>query len=156
MTESLELAEKLKTEGERIANFFEGLSDDQWRTGVYTEGSLWTIRNVLSHFFTSERGLVRLFAGIREGGQGVSDDFSVDRYNARQQEKTQELSPRELLENYKAVRAETVAFVSTLNDKELELTGRHPFLGVTTLREMIKLVYVHNQTHYRDIKRVMK
>jgi hypothetical protein len=38
----------------------------------------------------------------------------------------------------------------------LEKTGRHPFLGVTTLREMIKMIYIHNQTHYRDLRRVLK
>ncbi len=156
MTESHELAEKLKAEGERLTAFFSGLTDEQWETEIYTEDSLWTIRNVLSHFFTSERAFVKLFASMREGGRGVSKDFSIDRYNARQQEKTGELSPRELLENYKAVRAEMTAFVSTLGDEELELTGRHPYLGPTTLREMIKMVYVHNQIHYRDIKRVLK
>ena len=156
MTETLELAEKLKTEGDKFVDIFSALTADQWWTEVYTEGETWTIRNVLSHFVTSERGLVKLFESIRQGGPGAADDFSIDRYNASQQEKTKDLTPVELLEQYKEVRANSVKWVSGLKDEELEIKGRHPFLGETVLREMIKMLYLHNQIHYRDLKKVLK
>jgi len=156
MSETDELAEKLKTEGERMAMFFSELTDDQWNAEVYTEGTTWSIRNVLSHFVTSERGLVRLFERIRATGEGAADDFSIDRYNAAQQEKTKDLPPAELLEQYRQVRAESVKWVSGLKDDELEIKGRHPFLGETVIREMIKMLYLHNQLHYRDVKRALK
>lgn len=156
MSETAELAEKLKSEGERMVAFFSTLTDDQWQAEVYTEGTTWTIRNVLSHYVTSERGLVRLFEQIRQGGGGVTDEFSIDRYNASQQEKTKELPPAELLEHYKAVRAESIAWVQGLKEEELEIQGRHPFLGQTVIREMIRMLYMHNQLHYRDVKRALK
>lgn len=156
MTESAELAEKLKTEGERMVAFFAGLTDDQWGVDVYTEGATWSIRNVLAHFVTSERGLLKLFERIRATGEGSPEDFSIDRYNASQQEKTKDLAPAELLEQYKQIRAETVQWVSGLKDEELEIKGRHPFLGETIIREMVKMWYLHNQLHYRDVKRVLK
>ncbi len=111
---------------------------------------------VLSHFVTSERGLVKLFEQIRQGGAGAADDFSIDRYNSSQQEKTKDLTPAELLEQYKKVRAGSVTWVSGLKDEELEIKGRHPFLGETVLREMIKMLYLHNQIHYRDLKKILK
>ena len=156
MSETVELAEKLKSEGERMVAFFSTLTDDQWQAEVYTEGTTWTIRNVLSHYVTSERGLVRLFEQIRQGGGGVTDEFSIDRYNASQQEKTKELPPAELLEHYKAVRAESIIWVRGLKDEELEIQGRHPFLGQTVIREMVRMLYMHNQLHYRDVKRALK
>jgi len=156
MSELDELANKLTSEGEKFYSLFAGLADDQWGSEVYTEGETWTIRNVLSHFVTSERGLVRLFERIRITGEGSSDDFSIDRYNAAQQQKTKELPARELLEQYKEVRANSVAWVAGLKEEELEIKGRHPFLGMTTIREMIKMLYIHNQTHYRDMKKVLK
>ena len=156
MSEIAELAEKLKSEGEKFVEIFSNLTDDQWKTEVYTEGELWTIRNVLSHFVTSERGLVRLFESIRQGGTGATDDFSIDRYNAAQQEKTKDLTPVELLEQYKTIRAMSIAWVSGLKDEELEIKGRHPFLGETVIREMVKMLYLHNQLHYRDLKKVLK
>lgn len=156
MSEPTELAEKLKTEGERMAAFFAELADEQWAQEVYTEGTTWSIRNVLSHFVTSERGLVKLFERIRTTGEGAAEDFSIDRYNAAQQQKTESLTPAELLEQYREVRAESVRWVSVLKDEELEIKGRHPFLGETIIREMVKMLYLHNQLHYRDVKRALK
>jgi hypothetical protein len=156
MSEVTDLAQKLKTEGEKMTSIFSGLSSDQWAQEIYTEGATWTIRNILSHFVTSERGLIKLFEQIRQGSAGSPDDFSIDRYNASMQERTKEMSPQELLEQYHQVRAHTVSWVSGLSDADLEKTGRHPFLGQTVLREMIKMVYIHNLTHYRDMKKALQ
>ena len=78
MSEITQLAEKLKSEGEKFVSIFTGLKDDQWQMEVYTEGTTWTIRNVLSHFVTSERGLIKLFEQIRQGGAGAADDKRSD------------------------------------------------------------------------------
>lgn len=156
MSETTELAEKLRTEGEKYIEFFSAMNESLWQQEVYTEGEMWTVRNVLSHFVTSERGLVKLFEQIRQGGTGAADDFSIDRYNASQQAKTKDLSPSELLEQYKEVRANSVKWVSGLKDEELEIKGRHPFLGETVLREMVKMLYIHNQLHFRDLKKALK
>ena len=156
MSEVAELAEKLKSEGEKFVAIFAGLTDEQWQTQVYTEGTTWTIRNVLSHFVTSERGLLKLFEQIRQGGAGSSEDFSIDRYNASMQARTKDLSPQELLEQYKSIRADSIAWTSSLSEADLDIRGRHPFLGPTTLREMIKMLYLHNQLHYRDMKKVIR
>ena len=156
MSELDDLAEKLKSEGEKFTAIFAGLADNQWQMEVYTEGETWTIRNVLSHFVTSERGLVRLFEKIRLGDTGSPDDFSIDRYNSAQQQRTKDLTPQELLEQYKAVRADSIAWILSLAELDLEKQGRHPFLGMTSIREMIKMLYLHNQTHYRDMKKVLK
>jgi hypothetical protein len=156
MSETTELAEKLKAEGEKFFSIFSGFSEDQWQTEVYTEGDTWTIRNILSHFVTSERGLLKLFEKIRQGDAGTPDDFSIDRYNAAMQARTQALTPHELLEQYKAIRTESVAWTSGLTEDDLQKRGRHPFLGITTIREMLKMLYIHNLNHYRDMKKVLK
>ncbi|NWG06324.1 MAG: DinB family protein [Chloroflexi bacterium] len=156
MSELDELADKLKSEGEKFFSLFAGLTDDQWNAEVYTEGETWTIRNVLAHFVTSERGLVKLFEQIRLGGTGSSDDFSIDRYNASMQARTKGLSPQELLEQFKEVRDTSIAWTLSLSEADLEKQGRHPFLGMTSIREMIKMLYLHNQLHYRDMKKVLQ
>lgn len=156
MSEITELAEKLRSEGDKFVSIFSGLTDEQWSWEVYTEGATWTIRNVLSHFVTSERGLLKLFERIRQGGEGAADDFSIDRYNAAMQERTKEATPQELIEQYKEVRANAIAWVSGLQEAELEITGRHPFLGHTAIRDMIKMLYIHNLNHYRDMRKALK
>ena len=156
MSEITELADKLKSEGEKFNSLFAGLTEAQWNAEVYTEGATWTIRNVLSHFVTSERGLVKLFEQIRLGGAGAADDFSIDRYNASMQARNKDLTPGELLEQYKEIRANSIAWTSSLSEADLEKQGRHPFLGMTSIREMIKMLYLHNQIHYRDMKKFIR
>ena len=150
------LAERLKKEGEKVVAYFAALADEQWHTEVYTEGDTWTVRNVLAHFVTSERGLHRLFESVLEGGLGASDDFSIDRYNARQQEKTKNLSPAELLEQFADVRADLAKWVSKLPQEDLAKEGRHPYLGQVQLGEMLKMIYLHNQIHFRDFRKLVE
>jgi uncharacterized damage-inducible protein DinB len=146
------LAERLKTEGEKTAVLFASLTDPQWQATVYTEGAQWSVRHVLAHFVMAEKSFIKLFANIRDGGTGVPEDFDLDRQNAKHQQEVETLSPQELLQQFQAVRAEMVVFVAALSAGDLETHGRHPFLGVTTLAEMIKLVYRHNQIHARDLR----
>ena len=150
------LAERLKKEGEKVVANFVALSDEQWQREVYTEGATWTIRSVLAHFVTSERGLLKLFKDIREGGVGVLDDFSIDYYNARQQEKTKDLTPQELLAQFAEVRADTAEWVSGLSQDDLAKEGRHPFLGQVQLVEMLRMIYLHNQIHIRDFRKLVE
>lgn len=146
------LAERLRAEGEKTLRFFQSLAPEQWETVVYTEGEPWTVRAVLAHFVTAEKGFLKLLPGIAAGGPGASEDFDIDRYNASQQEKSKHLTPPELLEQFREVRAAMVAWVDSLTSADLEKTGRHPFLGHTTLSEMIKMIYRHNQLHQRDLR----
>ena len=151
--ESTGLALKLQTEGEKLLEFFGTLSERQWSSEIYTEGTVWTTRNVLVHLVSTERAFGTLFARVREGGLGVGTDFVIDRYNASQQRKMQDLVPAELLEQYRLARVKMIEFVRSLGPDDLAMKGRHPYLGVTSLHEMIKMVYIHNQTHYRDVRR---
>ena len=148
------LAERLKTEGEKTLAFFSALTPAQWQSVIYTEGAEWTVRSILAHFVTAEQGFLKLFASIRAGGPGASEDFDIDRYNASQQQKTKELTPGELLAQYQATRAEMVAVVAAFAEADLERQGRHPFLGPTILAEMVKMVYRHNQIHLRDLRKL--
>lgn len=150
---SLALSEKLLSEGERALTFFAALTPQQWDAPVYAEGETWTVRSVLAHFVTAERGFLKIFADILTGGPGSSPDFDINRYNASQQAKTADLSPAQLMENFRQTRAEMAAFAATLSEADLQKEGRHPALGITTLGEMLKLVYLHNSMHFRDLKK---
>lgn len=150
------LADRLKKEGEKVVAYFSALNEEQWQMEVYTEGGTWTVRNVLAHFVTSERGLHKLFESVLDGGAGASDDFSIDRYNARQQEKTKDLSTDELLKQFEDVRGNLVKWVSKRSQEDLAVEGRHPYMGQVNLGEMLKMIYLHNQIHFRDFRKLVE
>jgi hypothetical protein len=149
------LADRLRAEGEKTVSFFKSLAEYQWELSVYTEGSVWKVRDVFAHFVTAERGLLKLFGDILAGGDGTREDFDIDRYNASQQKKTQEFSPKDLLAQFVTVRAEMTSLVESMSESALQKKGRHPFLGITSLNEMVKMVYRHNQIHYRDLRKLL-
>jgi hypothetical protein len=149
------LAERLKKEGGKVVAYFAALTDEEWNNKVYTDGDTWTVRNVLAHFVTSERGLHKLFKRVLEEGVGVSDDFSIDYYNARQQEKVKHLTPDELLEQFTDVRGDLVKWVSKRSQDDLAVEGRHPYMGQVNLGEMLKMIYLHNQLHIRDFRKLI-
>ena len=150
------LAERLRVEGEKTHLFFAGLCPSQWQLTVYSDGEVWTVRNVLSHFITAEEGFLQIFREICSGGNGVSEHFDFDRYNAIQQTKTKDLTIAELLDGFKSVRSQMILLVISMGDEDLVRKGRHPYLGITSLREMIKMLYRHNQIHYRDLRKLLE
>ena len=149
------LAERLRTEGEKSAEFFRKLSPDDWKKTIYTDGETWTLHEVLAHFVTSELSLCRLVENIASGGPGSSEDFNLDAYNARKVASLKEAQTEDLVTQFLSNRQKTAEVVAHLAAEDLERKGRHPFLGVAPLTEIIKIIYRHNQIHLREVRTVL-
>ena len=63
----------------------------------------------------------------------------------------------DLLAEFKAVRAENLKTLRSLNltDKELDKTGIHPKFGEVTLRQLLATWTIHDLSHLAQIARVM-
>ena len=60
-----------------------------------------------------------------------------------------------ILQRFMERRGETIQMILALSDSDLATEGRHPWLGVVPIEEMIKLMYRHNQIHQRDIRKTL-
>jgi hypothetical protein len=149
------LAEKLKEEGEKTVLFFRDLPDTAWETRMYSDGAIWSVRDVLAHFVVTEVGIPRIMREVLSGGIGSPDDFDLDDYNRRHVSGLENLPVEALLERFAALRADTIRFVSSLSAADLAIEGRHPYLGLAPLVDMIRLMYRHIQIHQRDIRRAL-
>ena len=149
----MRLATRLSAEGEKTKAFFQDMPSDSWELTIYTEGASWRIRQVFAHLVNSESGIISLVKNILGGGTGSPEDFDLDRYNERKVAALVDVSPDNLLSKFSYARQETVRLVSQMKPEDLLLRGRHPFLGITTLEEIIKMIYLHNQIHIRDIRK---
>jgi len=148
------LAERLLNEGQKTIEFYKAVEPSQWEKVVYTEGMCWTVQQVLAHFVATERAIQRLMKNILEGGPGSPEGFEIDVYNERKVAGLKESTPRELIEQFGLLRQNSVTLVSNMTQDDLNRRGRHPFLGVTELAEIIKLLYRHNQIHQREVRKV--
>jgi hypothetical protein len=149
------LAERLRNEGEKTQEFFRVLTPAQWEQTVYTDGSIWSVRTIFSHFVATEASITRLIESILAGGPGSPEDFNLNAYNERKVNQLKETSPEELLQRFRELRIVSANLVAQMSQADLAKRGRHPHLGLTTLEEIIKLLYLHLQIHQRDIRRAL-
>ena len=119
---------------------------------VYPGAATWTVGGVFIHLIATEKDYLRLFENVRRGGPGAREGFDIDDHNARRLREAGALKLADLAAEFRAARARMVDFVSGLTELDLARSGRHPYLGVVTLREMVKMVYIHNEIHHRDVR----
>jgi hypothetical protein len=154
MTESNNgLAAKLMSEGEKTKAFFVALSHETWLKPIYTDGAQWNARETLAHLIQSEASLRKLFQQVVAGGEGAPIDFDIERFNREHTGRLENLSRDELLQRYADERRATVDFANGLTSEQLTLRGRHPAMGDSSVEDMLKMIYLHNSMHVRDIKK---
>jgi DinB superfamily len=147
------LVDRLLDEGEKTRRFFEAIPAVDWDLQVYSDGGQWRIRQILAHFVVTEASLQVLVKNILDGGEGSPQDFDINRFNESRVGRLEGTPPSELLASFFELRQRTAQMVAQINPEDLQRTGRHPFLGVAALEEIIKLMYRHNQIHQRDIRK---
>lgn len=142
-----EIKGKLETTRKQLLDFASGLSDDAWQVTAYAEGSEWRAVDVLRHLADSERGMTGLMMQIRQGGEGVSADFDLNRWNRRAVEKLQDKTPAQLLDDMAQSRVRLMDFIDSLEPEDWEKEGRHGSMRIMTIEEICNLIADHEQSH---------
>jgi len=151
-----QIIERLKSEGAETLTFFRDLPAESWSMQVYDIGPEWDVREVLCHFVAAETSLTELFRRIIASGEGVADDFDIDRWNNSKVSKMKDMPPDGLAMEFEKRRGATIAWAQTLSEDDLDKVGRHPFLGMDKVENMLKLLYRHNMLHQRDVRKVLQ
>ena len=146
------LANRLLIEGQKSAQYFRDFPVDQWNSVIYTDGEQWSPKQILAHLLATEISLLDLLKNILSGGEGVPLEFDLNHFNHNKVVELKNYSTDKMIDLFRENRKNTIDFVLNLTDSELEIQGRHPFLGVAPIREIIKIIYRHNQIHQREIR----
>lgn len=149
-----DLSDKLLAEGERTLAFFEGLGDEAWSRHLYSHDAMWTVRDALEHLTMAETSLMTIIADVAAGGAGAPEGFDVDAFNRDHTGHLAAMDRPALLTAYRAQRARTAALARGLSEKQLALRGRHPAMGESSVADMLKMIYLHNAMHIKDVKRL--
>jgi len=149
------LSRRLESSREKTIDFYQQITDQQWSLEIYSEGASWTLQQILAHNVLAEDSLLRLVKNIVDGGEGVREAFDLNAYNEHKVGQTEGMSPDELLSEYDSARRVTIKTVSQFDDDDFDKTGRHPWLGITSVEDIIKLIFRHNQIHIREIRTVL-
>lgn len=145
------LVNRLESEGQKTITFFTGFPTDQNSRKIYPGDKGWELKDILAHFISAEKSFLLLFENIRTGGQGADTDFNIDKYNNLEVEKLRIYSMVDLVREFSSTRKQMIEFVERLNGEDLLKVGNHPAMGQSKLVDMIRMVYIHNSRHIRDI-----
>jgi hypothetical protein len=138
--------------GRRKTNaIFAALMPEQWQQPIYNEPE-WNARSVLAHFVSAEEQLLVLARDVAMGGAGAPEGFDINAFNAEEQARLLS-QPYDLLSALDRARQQTLEWVHTLNDSQLDMMGRHPALGQVSVETMILAIYGHQLMHMRDAGR---
>jgi Mycothiol maleylpyruvate isomerase N-terminal domain len=148
------LSDKLLAEGERTLAFFGDLDDQAWSRPLYAHDNFWTVRDALEHLTMAETNLMTIIAEVAAGGPGAPEGFDVDAFNREHTRHLAALDRPALLTAYRAQRARTAELARGLTESQLALRGRHPAMGDSSVADMLKMIYLHNAMHVKDIKRL--
>lgn len=144
------LASRLEKGRRKTHEILEPLTPEQWQKLVYTEPHPWTVRDLLAHFVSSEEALRLMCQNVADGEPGAPEDFDFDSFNAEEHKRLADRSPQELLTALSAARQLTLDWLRTLEDRQLDQTGRHPVLGIVSLEAMLTAIYGHQLIHMRE------
>ncbi len=147
------LSQRLFQDGQKTIDYFRGLPKEQWERVIYTEGSQWKVREILAHFVVSEAANAQVVEDIVHGGPGAPADFKLNEFNERKVNELEGMPADVLLAQFERLRLEVCRMAAQLELADLEKRGRHPYFGIGTVKEILKLIYRHNQIHLRDIRK---
>ena len=149
------IQKRLRDEGDKLLAVFEGLTPEQWRTVIYTDGMIWTIKDLLAHQISTEGEFQYYGCDVLNGGEGAPEGFDINAFNNREVAARADRTPDQLVADFRSTRQTTIDFVATIRDEQFVLKGRHPFFGMMTIEDLFKLIYRHNMLHTRDIRKAM-
>jgi hypothetical protein len=114
----------------------------------------WSAFDIVGHLIVGERTdwMPRVRIILEKGEAQPFDPF--DRFA---QTRGKDKSLEQLLDDFALLRRKNLAHLQSLNlsEKDLDLRGRHPALGVVTLSELLATWAVHDLTHLHQLSRVM-
>ncbi len=146
---------KLASTRKEFLNTISGLTDEQWATRAYSEGSEWQVIDILRHVADSEKGMTALMVQIKGGGEGVPADFDLARWNQRVVDKLSEKGPQELLEGMGTNRAVLLDFIDSLEETDWDKKGRHASLKIMSIEEICNLIADHETLHLAGVREAL-
>lgn len=128
---------------------------DDWARAVQTEEGGWTVKQMMLHLATSERGQYHTAKAIVAQQSTVPDDFDLDRYNRRQIEKNQDKQPPEILFSLAESRQQLLALLAEATAEDLEKCGKHGRGDVISLEQLFYRISNHEAAHTAEIQHAL-
>ena len=144
---------KLARNRAKLLDVLSTLADDQLDQRS-AEG--WSIREMLTHLLNAEEDNTEVITAIVEGNSDqIPAEFDLDAHNVQRVNEREAMTLDELLVALAAQRERTESLLGGLSEGHLQLTGRHPLAGDSTVNDIFRFIVLHDPLHARDIKAIL-
>ncbi len=132
------------------------LTESDLTRPVYSHGeTTWSVHQVVAHLADAERGLLGQVQRLAAGGVTVPEDFDLERWNRAAVAKRAAQPLQALLEEIERAYQETLDFIDSLEERQLDLVGRHATGERLSVEAFLRRTADHRSRHASDIQRAL-
>ena len=134
-----------------LVDIIEGLNEEQIRRNILP--GKWSIFENIVHLQTYQRRFCERLKKILK-----EDNPHFERYTAETDPEFLDnclLSLREVMQDFITMRKEMVFSALALTEKELSLTGSHPFFGLMNIPQWFNFFLLHEAHHFFTILKLV-
>ncbi len=154
---------KLNAERAKLLESFANLPREAMVKPFGDEG--WSIKDLVAHLAMAEAVNVKFAkmmvtretpVQLKELAADYPDfpgEFELDKFNAWMTERWRAKSLDEILAALNATRADTLAWLDTVTPEQLERSGAHAVWGNQSVRQMLRILVIHDKLHRGDIEK---
>jgi hypothetical protein len=140
---------KVRTARNRLLATAQGLDKEGWEW--QPDDKTWSARLTLAHVGSAQWDHLQVVRRLIAGEPTALPDFDLDTWNAAAVEQRATWPVALVLADLEAAQEATVALLRSLDDEALTVTGAHPALGEVSVRQVLRIIPLHDNMHRRDI-----
>ncbi|NOX63519.1 MAG: DinB family protein [Chloroflexi bacterium] len=146
------IRERMETARRLLLEVIEQLDDDA--AMIATENPKWSLRDVLAHLSSAERGLLATIQRFLSGAE-LPPDFDLNYWNERQVNKRKDRTVAELAADLRASREQAWRLLESLSERDLAVMGQHPAGFRTTVAGIFYTIANHELDHGNEMRKIL-
>jgi hypothetical protein len=148
------IEDKILTARTRLLAAVEGLDSQGWEWRP--DDNSWSVRLTLAHVGSAQWDHLQVARRLIAGEPTDLPDFDLDTWNAAAVEQRAVWTVDQVLDDLDAAQKATLDLLHHLEDETLDVAGTHPAWGETSLRQVLRIIPLHDSMHCRDILKLRK
>jgi len=148
-----EIVPKMQATRNEVLALVEDL--DQATLNWRLPGASWSIRDNLAHLADAERAHRRFVQAVLKGRSTRLEGFDLDCWNEEHVARRADQTLEDIFDALRSERQETLAFIADLPQDTWDRIGDHPALGEVSVRQVIRVIGVHERMHLKEIRRLV-
>lgn len=112
----------------------------------------WERRDIVAHLASAEIGHCQVIQRLLAGQPTLLPGFDLDEFNQAEVGSRRQRSLSELVAEYQANRAATLALLDTIAENEWAIAGPHPGGFDTTVEGVFRVISIHERHHLREMQ----